>query len=106
MTARDTGRAEYQRTQARLLAERPQEARTSDGASEMTTDSTQTGTTAVRGAQRVMWAGGLYEVVATNGDLLTLDGVTVIDRNRYGRCRQRVTVLASDVVPVTNGGDE
>ena len=72
----------------------------------MTTESTHTRTTAVRGAQRVMWAGGLYEIAERHADLLVLDGVTVIDRNRYGRCRERVTVLASDVVPVTNGGDE
>jgi len=49
---------------------------------------------------RVVYAGGLYTVAAVNGDLLTLDGVTVLLGGRYGRCRPRVTVLAGDVARV------
>lgn len=46
--------------------------------------------------QLVTYAGGLYRVAATNGDLLTLDGVADAQRN----CRPRCTVLASDVTVV------
>lgn len=46
--------------------------------------------------QLVTYAGGLYRVAATNGDLLTLDGVADAHRN----CRPRCTVLASDVTVV------
>ena len=46
---------------------------------------------------RVLYAGAPYVVTIVNGDLLTLDGITTIDRNGYGRCRPRCTVLAGDV---------
>ena len=57
--------------------------------------------------QRVTYANGLYVVAAVDGDLLTLDGVADAQRS----CRERVTVLASDVtvlpsqrVPGTESG--
>lgn len=52
----------------------------------------------------VWYAEAPYEVAAVNGDLLTLDGVSLISyepgAGYRGDCRPRVTVLAGDVTRV------
>lgn len=53
--------------------------------------------TAPQVGQRVLYANAPYVVEAINGDLLVLQGVAYLDTRSSGRCRERCTVLASDV---------
>lgn len=59
---------------------------------------------------RVTYAGRPYEVVEVRGDLLVIDGVGTVLRDavtgrRYGRARERATVLATDVQPAAARGE-
>lgn len=56
--------------------------------------------------ERVRYAEGAYEVARVNADLLVLVGVATWDaRGRYGRCREPITVLASDVERAEGQGE-